>query len=230
MEACLKSVFDQEEMPDEVIVVDNNSTDRSMKIAEKFPVKILKEKRQGISWTRNTGFNAAQYEIIARTDADTQVPRNWIKRIKKAFAKDENLVGLSGPAHFYDASKAMEALNIPTFMLLDSLYRLFVKHAFLFGPNLAIRKDAWEKVKNDVCMDNSKVHEDMDLSIHLAKYGKIKFDLRHPVYSSSRRLRDATAYVDYPYRSVKTITIHKKIFSLKPRKTPLSKWAARLME
>lgn len=233
LRACLKSIFDQEESPDEVIVVDNNSTDRSVEIAKEFPVKILHEKHQGISWTRNKGFNAAKYDIIARTDADTRVPKNWVKRIKKTFAKDKTLIGLSGPAHFYDASKAMEALNIPTFMFLDSLYRLFVKHAFLFGPNLSIRKSAWEKVKKEVCMNDSQVHEDMDLSMHLAKYGKLKFDLKFPVYSSSRRLKDATAYVDYPYRSVKTITIHKKIFPLTQRKLPLdrlSKWTAQLME
>ncbi|MDE2025328.1 MAG: glycosyltransferase family 2 protein [Patescibacteria group bacterium] len=230
LRACLKSIFAQEEMPDEVIVVDNNSTDKSVEIAKEFPVKLVHEKHQGISWTRNKGFNTAAYDIIARTDADTRVPKNWIKRIKKVFARDEKLIGFSGPARFYDASSAMDKINIPMFMFLDSLYRLFVKHAFLFGPNLAIRKSAWEKVKRDVCMDNSKVHEDMDLSMHLAKYGKLKFDPKFPVYSSSRRLKDATAYVDYPYRSVKTITIHQKMFPLTPGKFSLSKWTSQLID
>lgn len=230
LKACLESIMAQEEMPDEIIVVDNNSTDNSVEIAKQFPVRVITEKHQGISWARNKGFNTAKYDIIARTDADTQVPKDWIKRIKKAFEKDNKLVGLSGPAHFYDAPKAMDKINIPTFMFLDSLYRLFVKHAFLFGPNLSIRKSAWEQVKRKVCMDDTKVHEDMDLSIHLAPYGKLKFDLSFPVYSSSRRLKDATAYVDYPYRSMKTITIHKKVFPLRQRPLSLSKWASQLME
>jgi glycosyltransferase involved in cell wall biosynthesis len=233
LRGCLKSIMEQEIMPDEIIVVDNNSTDRSIEIAKEFPVKILTQKRQGISWTRNKGFNAAKYNIIARTDADTRVPKHWVKHIKRAFEKDPKLIGLSGPAHFYDASKAMDKINVPMFMFLDSLYRLFVKHAFLFGPNMAIRKDAWEKVKNNVCNDNKQVHEDMDLSMHLAKYGKLKFDQKFSVYSSSRRLKDATSYVDYPFRSVKTITIHKKIFPLTAQKfslSNLSKWTTHLME
>lgn len=233
LRACLKSIMAQVEMPDEIIVVDNNSTDKSVAIAKEFPVKILTQKRQGISFTRNKGFNAAKYEIIVRTDADTRVPKHWIKHIKRAFERDPKLIGLSGPALFYDASKAMDKINLPMFMFLDSLYRLFVKHAFLFGPNMAIRKSAWEKVKNKVCNDNKQVHEDMDLSMHLAKYGKLKFDRKFPVYSSSRRLKDATAYVDYPYRSVKTITIHKKIFPLTAQNislSRLSKWTAQWME
>jgi len=232
LRACLRSIVNQEVMPDEIIVVDNNSTDKSVEIAKEFPVLIVHEKRQGISWARNKGFNSAKYDIIARTDADTRVPKTWIKRIKKAFAKDPDLVGLSGPARFYDASSAMDKINIPTFMFLDSLYRLFVKHAFLFGPNLSIRKSAWEKVKRQVCMDDSEVHEDMDLSIHLAKYGKIKFDLKFPVYSSSRRLKHATAYLNYPYRSIKTLSVHKN-YSPAPsiiKSFTLPEWVSKHLE
>jgi len=34
---------------------------------------------------RNRGFNEAQYAIIARTDADTVVPTDWIQQIKRNF-------------------------------------------------------------------------------------------------------------------------------------------------
>jgi glycosyltransferase involved in cell wall biosynthesis len=48
--ACLEAIAAQTAMPDEVIVVDNNSTDKTVQIAKQFAfVKIIKEKRQGVN-------------------------------------------------------------------------------------------------------------------------------------------------------------------------------------
>lgn len=45
----------------------------------------------------------------------------------------------------------------------------------LFGPNMALTKSVWEKVKSDTCIDDTKVHEDVDLAIHILKRG-VLFD------------------------------------------------------
>src|SRR3990170_5274074 len=80
---CLESIVNQEEKPDEIIVVDNNCTDKTAEIAQKFGARIVKEKKQGMIYTRNTGFDSAQYEILAKTDADAILPSNWISKIKE---------------------------------------------------------------------------------------------------------------------------------------------------
>src|SRR6266567_2953645 len=77
---CLDSLMRQNVKADEIIVVDNNSTDNSVAIAKKYPIRVVFEKTQGMIPARNHGFNEARYEIIARTDADTILPVNWIKR------------------------------------------------------------------------------------------------------------------------------------------------------
>src|SRR3989344_7027794 len=100
--SCLEHFLKQEEKADEIIVVDNNSTDNTAKIANKYGAVVVREVKQGMIHARNTGFNSATFEIIARTDADTYVPKNWIKLIKDNYAKNKNLAGLSGPASFYD--------------------------------------------------------------------------------------------------------------------------------
>lgn len=77
---CLDSIAKQKIRPDEVIVVDNNCTDNTLLIVKKYPfVQVKHEEKQGMIAARNAGFNAASHEIIARCDADTQLPTNWIK-------------------------------------------------------------------------------------------------------------------------------------------------------
>ncbi len=206
---CLKSLMNQEEQPDEIIVVNNNSTDRTEEIVKRYPVTIIVEKKKGIIPARNKGFNTAKGDIIARTDGDTIVPPDWIKKIKKSFA-DEKLMALSGPANYYPLPDAVQMKNWQTIAVLQS-FKKVLGHDCLFGPNMAIRKSVWEKVKDDVCLDDAEVHEDIDLAIHIAPFGKIKFDKNMIVSSSWRRWKKLESYFEYPYRGVKSVGRHKKM-------------------
>lgn len=82
---ALKSVTNQLVDADEIIVVNNNSSDKTVEITRSFSVRIIDEKKQGMISARNTGFDNAKYDIIARIDADVQVPPDWIQRIKRNF-------------------------------------------------------------------------------------------------------------------------------------------------
>lgn len=209
---CLQSIVDQEEPADEIIVVDNNSTDNTMKLAKSFGARVVRETQQGMIPARNRGFDEAQYEIIARTDADTRVPSDWIKRIKTAFSKDSELVALSGPASFYNMelfSFAGDVSHLPSQVSFQTFSRT-IRHGFVYGPNMALRKSAWLLVRDEVCLEDKDVHEDIDLSLHIAQYGKILFDKKLLVSSSFRRWKKLTPYFEYPYRVVKTIRRHKK--------------------
>ena len=206
---CLDYVVNQEEKADEIILVDNNCTDKTVEIAKKYGVRAITETTQGMIPARNKGFNSARYDIIARTDADTHVPKNWIRIIKENFEKDNDLVGLSGTASFYDFPisdrlQRSQWQNKVIFALIKSQ----IKHATLYGPNMAIKKSAWEKIKNEVCLDDKSVHEDTDLAIHLGKYGEIKIDPRLVVYTSFRRFRKLYTYFDYPRKLVITCKRH----------------------
>ncbi len=204
---CLKSIQNQSVAPFEIIVVDNNSTDNTAKIAKEMGAKVIFEKNQGISFARNAGFNNAKGEIIARTDADTIVPSNWIEVINQHFEKDDKLDALSGPAVF--------GLNVLTplvrFLVFEANKRIF-GHDTLYGPNLAIRKSTWERIKNYLCMDDEKVHEVYDISIHIGKSGKIVFDKSLKVRTSARRLRHnpSTLLVDYLVKWADMIAYHKQ--------------------
>ncbi|MBT4124087.1 MAG: glycosyltransferase [Candidatus Pacebacteria bacterium] len=211
--SCLEHLFDQEVLPDEVIIVDNNSTDKTISLAKKFPVKILTEKKQGIIPARNKGFDAAKYQILGRIDADTLVPRNWVKGIKKRFELDSELVAFSGATFFAD-QKLERILKITGKMYYSSFKKIMGSDC-LYGPNMAIRKDAWEKVKDFTCKDDNLVHEDADLSVHLTdkNIGKVVFDPDFLVEVSDRRWKKISfSYLDYPHRYLKMIFSHNSFF------------------
>lgn len=208
---CLTHLFKQKELPDEVIVVDNNSTDQTVALAIKFPVRIIREKKQGITPARNKGFNAAKYPIIGRIDADTLVPPNWIKDIKERFESDSHLVAFSGATVFTN-KHLDELLKIPGIVYYASFKKIMGCDC-LYGPNMAIRKKAWEKVKSFTCDDDRLVHEDADLAIHMAELniGNITFDPNFLVEVSNRRWENVnSSYVEYPYRYLKMILRHKE--------------------
>lgn len=206
---CLDSLMKQIDPPNEIIVVDNNSTDKTVEIIKKFPVRIVYETQQGTTQARNRGFNEARYEIIARTDADTILPYNWIKNIKNNI-KDSSTVGITGATLFYDAPFAQLITNIQTYIFFK-ISKVFLGHIPLYGPNCAIKKKFWEKIKNSVCLNDKEVHEDMDLAMHLAPYGNICFIPSLQIKVSARRIKQNlySILLDYSYRWFRTMLFHK---------------------
>ena len=205
--SCLKSIANQTYKPMEIIVVDNNSTDKTAQIAKEFGARVIIEKQQGITYARNYGFDNAKGEILARTDADTLVPSNWLERINDHFEKDKKLDAVSGPAIF-----GLRFFTPIVRLLVFEANRRIFGHYGLYGPNFAITKSVWEKVKDEVCLDNARVHEDTDLAIHIGKVGKIGYDSKLKVKTSARRLRQSptSLLVMYLIKWADMIALHKK--------------------
>jgi glycosyltransferase involved in cell wall biosynthesis len=205
---CLTALTKQVVPADEIIVVNNNSTDKTVEIAQKFPVRVVNEKKQGISFARNCGFNAAKYEIIARTDADTVVPRDWVKKIKENFENKE-IDALCGTAEIRD-------VKLVNSQLYNNLYIDLMKliqggQGTLIGFNMALSKKIWNKIKERLEMDNQKVHEDVDLALKVNQYGgKIGYDKTLVVKSSGRRMlkNPISFFIEYPTRQLKTLYYH----------------------
>lgn len=209
LDQCLKNLLNQEIKADEIIIVDNDSTDRSLQIAKKYPVRIINEKKRGVVFVRNSGFNQSQFEIIARCDADTIVPSNWIKVIKNHF-KNKKIDAVGFLTIFYDHWLLKNNVFFPD--LYFQVMKHLLGHETLAGPGLALTKKIWMKIKNEICLNEKTVHEDIDLSIHIAKYGEIYLDKKNPVYTSSRRIKNnpLSFFVEYPLRLAKTLAYHKK--------------------
>jgi len=207
--SCLKSLYLQDQKANEIIIIDNNCTDRTINIAKKFKnIKIIKETTQGMTPARNKGFNQAKGDIFIKCDADTEFPNNFISEIKKAFSISKTSVGLTTPVYFGDL---IGARKMPwLFFLYLYIPKLIIGDYPLNGPGYAITKKVWKKVKNKICLDDSKVHEDIDLSFHIKKYGRIYF-LKHVfIKSSGRRIinNPSSFFGEYLSRFIKMLPSH----------------------
>lgn len=76
----------------EIILVDNNSNDRTREVVESFiargpevDLRYVFEGKQGLSHGWNTGIAHARASVIAFTDDDVLVARDWVASIKRAF-------------------------------------------------------------------------------------------------------------------------------------------------
>jgi len=74
----------------EILLVDNQSTDRSVEIGRRYPrVTLLSEAAPGAYLARNRGIRAARGEILAFTDPDCVPAASWIREIASAMADPE---------------------------------------------------------------------------------------------------------------------------------------------
>lgn len=168
---CLDSVSKQTRLPEEVIVVDNNSTDRTRLIAESYPfVRVVAEKQQGIVYARNAGFNAARHQLIGRIDADSVLPADWTERVMDFYSQPGRAsTSLTGGGRYYNVPFPRLSTWVLD-LLAFRVNRLVLGHHFLFGSNMVIPKSVWRDIRGDVCIRND-IHEDIDIAIHAAEQG-----------------------------------------------------------
>ena len=208
---CLESLDNQNYPAYEVIVVDNNSTDDSCKIVQEFPfVKLIREQKQGLVYARSRGYDQAQGEIIARTDADSRLPADWLNKINQAFNHYPDLAALSGSASysdFYLFAKFARKLDL---VIRKYLANKLTGYVFLFGANMAIRKTAWLKVRYQVCC-LAGYHEDLDIAIHLQERNlKVKYIADLSADVSCRRIKTSFwQFLKYCLASPRTYKYHQ---------------------
>lgn len=207
---CLESVLAQNVQPDEIIVVDNNSTDFTAAIVQRYPVILLHETRKGQSFARNTGFDAAKGDIIARCDADTVLPADWTERVLSSFENPE-VDALSGPTIYYDMPfKSPRPINL----FMGTVKILQRGKETLYGPNMAIRRELWHQIRELVTCDDKRVHEDMDMAIHAHRVGgKVHRDKNLIAAVSARRIKGnpASFFIGYPIKFIRTYTLNAQV-------------------
>lgn len=205
---CLNALLNQTVTPDEIIVVDNNSTDETYAIAESYRrhgVTLVSEPTQGLYAARATGMNMAKGDILCRIDADTEVDSHWVATVQE-YMTDPSIQLATGPLGYYDFIAPKTSRNLEDFFLRIALG---LGYGFAFGANMAIRRSAWQKLNDTLC-DDRTIMEDIDLVIHAQD-----FDIRPhyiPTFTamvSSRRMADSpSAFWRYITGHTRTMKKH----------------------
>ncbi|MGH9685836.1 MAG: glycosyltransferase [Candidatus Acidiferrales bacterium] len=94
---CLEGLLNSKYSDFEVIVVDDCSTDDSMRIVERYPVYCIRTPRTlGPAGSRNMGIGCAQANIVVFVDADVVLPPNALGIIDNEFDRDPQMAAMFG--------------------------------------------------------------------------------------------------------------------------------------
>ena len=207
--ACLQAALGQAEPFYEIIVVDNNSTDNTAKIARSFHgVIVISEPQQGVVFARGAGFDAARGDIIGRIDVDTLLSPSWSSQIMNTFT-DTTLAAVSGRPVYYDVALPKFFTAVENFFR-RTMVRELQDILFLQGANMAIKKSSWHQIKQHVCL-RQNMHEDFDLAIHLQEYGhSVIYDDNLVAGLSARRIDVGfLSFMRYAGMSPHTYALHE---------------------
>jgi glycosyltransferase involved in cell wall biosynthesis len=143
----------------EVIIVDNNSSDKTREVVESFVargetnVRYVFEGKQGLSHARNAGVSNAQAPIIAFTDDDVRAARNWVVAIKRAFDEHPEVDFVGGkvlPQWVSAPPSWLTSTHWAPLALADygeeSIYVGAENPICLVGANVAFRREVFEQI------------------------------------------------------------------------------------
>jgi len=189
IEKCIKSILNQTQKPDEIVLVAHNCTDDTVTIAKRFAtVKLIEYTGpHGQPYARIKGFNEVTGDIIACTDGDAWADKNWLKRITSPLLKNPDITLVAGRVVF------LNNLFWKIAMLRQYFFRKFTNdglNKFASGACFAIRKNDYEKVGGlepiIKLKDELKLYfwaEDYYLSLAMQTIGQMHLVWNAKVYS-----------------------------------------------
>lgn len=221
---CLGLLVSQLGPVDEIIVVDNGSSDDSAGIAASFGATVVHVDGGGIPAASAAGYDNASRPIIARLDADCVPGDDWLRSIRQSMSSS-GVDAITGWAHFYDGPRPLRSVLMALY--LGSYYSaLFpaLGHLPVFGSNCAFRRVAWLEIRDAVHRDDDGVHDDLDLAFHLGPQRSIRFERTLSMGISMRPFFDASAFGVRLRRGSHSIAVHW------PAQLPWLRWYRRVAD
>lgn len=196
---AIESALNQTYRPIEIIAVDNNSADRTLKILKEYErrypdlITVLEEKKQGSSAARNKGMSIAKGEWLQFLDADDLLLPMKIKHQMELINKVQGIKFLIGTAYIY------EKIDKQNFIIrLENTGNPYIDFAFsnigttnsnLFQRDAVIKAGGWDESLNNA--------EDVDLYfkiVSLAKLDEIIYDTEANSFYRQRASGQISSY------------------------------------
>ena len=189
---AIAALQELEPAPDEVLIIDGQSSDDSIKIAQEAGLQILLAPKRGRASQINYGVAKASGDIICILHADSMLPVDAIAVMKNVMA--DNNMALAGftpriagqkgtrwgsSIHNWLKTWYTPMLFRPRLFFFHGVRLLYGDHAMFF------RRQNFLEVGG--CDERVNVMEEADLCIKLARFGKTKI-LNRWVWTSDRRI------------------------------------------
>lgn len=192
LRSCLYSLLAQSRPPEEILVINNASTDETAAVAAQVPgVRVVDEPRKGLVIARERGRRETAGDLLVYLDADCRAPLTWLARVERRFLDDPHLLALSGPYRFYDWDLWGRLLIRAYDVTLAPLTQLLVKYMLrlgtvFYGGNFAVRREALERIGGfDTTIEFHG--EDTNLGRRLFAIGKVSLCHDCYLHTSARR-------------------------------------------
>lgn len=192
-------------LPTEIVVINNNSSDRTQEVLDALQVRNFLQPEQGTSPARQMGLEKARGKYHLCADSDTYYPPQWIELMTRPLVNDDAVVGVYGRYSFVppvNTSRASWYVYEKITGLLIRFRKRKREHINVLGFNMGFItevgiKNGGFKVKevrkfdnklgSDTFVDES---EDGQMAVNLKKTGRLKMvtDPAARVFTSARRI------------------------------------------
>jgi cellulose synthase/poly-beta-1,6-N-acetylglucosamine synthase-like glycosyltransferase len=175
LDRTIPAVMNQSYPIEEVLIIDDGSTDDTLKVARRlaiesrYPIRVIAlGANQGLAHARNVGFTEAQTEFVASLDADCIPEPDWLEKLMNHFS-DQMTAGACGKlieTALYCAADQWRA----THMYQHWGNKRILNPRFLFGHSNIYRKSA--VIKAGLYDERNKTNaEDIQISLALKNLG-----------------------------------------------------------
>jgi len=182
LERAILSLLESKIKPEEIIVVDDGSTDDTESMVKKYPeVKYLKQNHLGVATARNRGVTTSSNDLIFFTDSDCVVDKDCLFNLLNELKDDIAMVGCQviGKTKGFWA-KCHDHAHYSSYMLKKK-----TEMKFMCGSGFMVKKNLFDEVGG--FNEKLKVAEDQDLGLRLETKGKLIYEPRAKVYHNHGR-------------------------------------------
>ncbi len=184
--ACVSSCLNQSRPADEIVVVNNGTTDGSTKILESFGKKITLLNTPALgnkSYAQELGLKYITGDIFIATDGDSVLSYDFVKYVEEDF-RDPNVMAVAGYVRSlrYNWLTACRAFEYAVGQNLHKLAEHYMNFLFVIpGVAGAFRRDAFFKY---IDFEHDTLTEDLDFTYRLhEKRLKVFYDRRIVVFT-----------------------------------------------
>lgn len=202
---CLSSVFsiDYPKSRYEIIIVDGGSNDGTDELCKQFPkIRFIVESKHGLAYARNKGAELAKGSIIAYTDDDCIVDKNWLKNLVEGFQFSRTIVGVGGPVYPLHPEIIPQKIHVKAALGLYDNGETTKPVEDIITSNAAFKKEIFKTIKFDETLGVTRrgnhilSGEDTQFCQKITSHGyKLLYTPHAKVYHNIQRNRITVSYI-----------------------------------